>query len=158
MQQHRIKDRIAGSSLLLAGTGFAGYAASQLRLGSFAEMGPGMFPFLIGAILALLGAAVLTLALLDGTGEPVADDLTPPEPIEWRSLVVVIAAMTAFTLVITWFGMLPAIFAMCLVAARASDKLTAPVTLAVAAGLSAAAWLIFIEVLGLNFRILAWPF
>src|SRR5690606_10579426 len=121
-------------------------------------MGPGMFPFLIGAILALLGGAVLTLALLENDGERAGDALTPSEPIEWRSLVVIIAAMTAFALVITQFGMVPAIFALCLVAARASNKLSMPVTLMLAAGLSVAAWLIFIEVLGLNFRIWDWPF
>lgn len=158
MQQSRMKDRIGGAGLLLAGIGYAGYAASQLRLGSFAEMGPGMFPFLIGAILALLGGAVLTLALLDADGKRAGDALTPSEPIEWRSLVIVLAAMTAFTLVITWFGMLPAIFVLCLIAARASEKLTVPVTLALATGLSVAAWLVFVEVLGLHLQLWAWPF
>jgi MFS family permease len=63
--KHLIKnprDFWAGIMFLAAGGLFAGIALTY-KLGTAARMGPGFFPFLLGAILALLGLAIALSAL-----------------------------------------------------------------------------------------------
>lgn len=152
MQPGRSRDIAAGAVLLAAGLFFAGFALAQLKLGSFAKMGPGMFPTLIGAVLCLTGLGQIAAALT----RPRPDEAV--EPVEWRALVSVIAAMVAFAVVVAWLGVVPGIFALTAVAAFASPKLKPLPVLLLAIGLSFAAWAIFIKTLGLPFPLFKWPF
>lgn len=151
------RDVAAGIALAAFGIFFAGYAATQLPLGSFKMMGSGMFPFLTGIVLAVTGVALAATTLArtrEPATEPAAEVVETPQ---WLSLVVVVAAIAAFALLIRPFGIAPSIFALTLVASIASDKLTVPATFALAAGLSFAAWTIFILALGLPLRLVNWP-
>ena len=152
MRTEKAREFAAGAVFVAAGLFFAGFALAQLRLGSFAQMGPGLFPFLIGLALILIGLGhlALTATRAELTGEV--------ETVERRALVWVIAAMLAFGLAIAWFGLIPAIFALVFVAAQASEKLTWRSAGLLSAGLAFAAWAIFIETLGLSFTLLRWPF
>lgn len=151
MGNSRSRDITAGAILLAAGLFFVLYALATLKLGSFAKMGPGMFPVLVGAALGLIGAAQIIVAL-----RPVAPRNV--EPVEWRALAVVATAMFVFAGVIGWFGLIPAIFAMVLIAQLASHRITLRASALLAAGLSVAAWVIFVKALGLPFRMFEWPF
>jgi hypothetical protein len=151
MGSSRSREITAGAILLVAGLFFVLYALATLGLGSFAKMGPGMFPVLIGAALGLIGGAQIVVALRPVTAREV-------EPVEWRALAVVATAMFAFAAVIGWFGLIPAIFAMVLIAQLASHRITLRASVLLAAGLAIAAWVIFVKALGLPFRMFEWPF
>lgn len=56
------QDFLAGLLFLVVGIGFA-WVASQYRVGMLANMGPGLMPLVLGALLALLGAALVFKAL-----------------------------------------------------------------------------------------------
>lgn len=150
------RDVVSGVVLTAFGIFFAGYAATQLPLGSFRMMGSGMFPFLAGLVLSAVGATMVSLTLAKGLdAAPKSDDEV--EKPQWLSLAVVIASVAAFALVIRPLGVAPAIFALVLVASLASAKLTVPTALALAGALSVVAWTIFIFALGLPLRFVAWP-
>jgi uncharacterized membrane protein len=152
--------RDVGSGVALAafGTFFAVYAATQLRLGSFQAIGSGMFPFLTGIILVVMGLAILAKALSSRHEQAAETAGEAVEKPEWLSLAVVIAAIAAFALIIKPFGMVPALFALTLISSVASEKLTLRVALALATGLSITAWVVFILALGLPLRTIDWPF
>ena len=149
------RDVAAGAALTAFGIFFAVYAATQLSLGSFSMMGSGMFPFLTGLVLSIIGVVLTLSTLAKGRTLPATpDDVEKPQ---WLSLAVVIAAIAAFALMIRPFGVSPAIFALTLVGSIASEKLTVPIALVLAAVLSAVAWSVFVLALGLPLRIIDWP-
>lgn len=151
------RDIAAAAVLLFFGLSFAAYAIAYLQLGSFARMGPGMFPMLVGLVVAGLGTfqGVLTLRAMRANR---ATQDEPPEPIQWYSLVVVIAAMGLFAVVIRWFGLIPAIFTLSTVASFGHPRLTPALSFLIALVLSVLAWLIFVVALGLRFELVRWPF
>lgn len=158
MESAQKRDLISAGILVIFGCLFAGYAVLNLKLGTFAMMGPGLFPFLIGVVIAGLGA-LQTFATLSelrrahriaASGDPIV--------IEWRSLCVVVAAMAVFSTVVANFGLVPAIFALTVVSSFASSHLSWITALALSAGLSVAAYLIFVLALGLPFTLYRWPF
>lgn len=151
------KDVAAGGVVLVFGVAYAAYAAAQLQLGTFAAMGPGMFPLCIGIVMACVGTAMLLGATMRQTAdrEP-SDDAW--EPVEWRSLAAVVAAMAAFAIGITFLGVVPAIFAVIGVAALASDKITPMAVMILSVCLSVAAWVIFTLTLKLSLPLFMWPF
>ena len=63
------KDFWAGLIFIAIGGGFV-LLAQQYRLGDMHRMGPAMFPTLVGALLAVLGA-IIALRALAFEGEPV---------------------------------------------------------------------------------------
>lgn len=148
---------VVGAGIILAfGVSYAGYALASLQLGTFASMGPGMFPVCIGVALAGIGTLMMLVELRRaGTNDTATVDAW--ERVEWRSLGAVIAAMSAFAVVITMFGVVPAIFAIVGFAALASDRLRLRTVMLLAAGLSVACWLIFAVALKLPLALFEWP-
>lgn len=156
------RDVVAGSALLAFGLVFGLYAVTQLRLGSFAQMGPGMFPLLVGVTIAGFGAVILLGAWL-AARRPAApvDDAAPedaPEAADWRTLALVVLSIVVFALVIRRLGMAPAIFGLVMVASFSSDDLSPLKALMLAAALTALGWLVFVLALGLPLKLLVWPF
>lgn len=142
-------DIAAGTALISFGLFAAIYATSHYSIGSVGRMGPGMFPTGLGYLLVALGALIVVRALFR-SGEF-------PRP-EWRPLLTILAGITAFSLIVGTFGMVPAIVALTVLAARADDKLSFLKTLALAAGLSLTAALIFNIALGVPGALFNWPF
>lgn len=142
------RDIVGGAALILFGGFAALHAIFFMRMGTFSQMGPGMFPAGVGCIIALLGAAILLPALFR---RGVAAD------IDLRSGAAVIAGMLAFATMVAPFGIVPAVLALTLIASRADSKLSPLGTLVVAATLSAGAALIFRVGLGVPVAIVAWP-
>jgi hypothetical protein len=152
------RDRVAGGALVVFGTFFAGYAAMNLKLGSFAQMGPGMFPLVVGIVVVTLGAAVLLATAINTWRGAAGAEGEPIERADWRTLAIVVSSIAAFALLIRPFGMAPAIVSLVLVSSLASRELSVPKMLALAAGLAVTGWAIFIVMLGLPIKLIAWPF
>ena len=82
------------------------------ELGSSARMGPGYFPTVLGAVLALFGIVSIGRAFLR-PGEPIAG-------FAWRPLVLVLGATVLFGLLLPRAGLLVALPCLIVVSALAS--------------------------------------
>ena len=158
MQTQHGRDLVAGGALVVFGASFAGYAAINFKLGSFAQMGPGMFPLVVGATVVALGTVLLLTTVLRTWRRSVASEGPEPEKADWRTLVIVVLSIAVFALLVRRFGMAPAVVGLVLVSSFASRELSLPKMLALAAGLAVMGWAIFIVMLGLPIKLLAWPF
>lgn len=148
MYSRDYRDIVAGALLVLIGAFAAIYALYTLRLGTMANMGPGMFPFALGFILFVFGGILLASALFRKGEMPVVDA---------RSFIAVMTAILAFAIMVRPFGLVPAVFALIAIASRADGKLSLPGTLLLAVTLSVGSTLIFQVGLGMPIRPVAWP-
>jgi len=144
------RDLVAGIILAAFGLFVALYSASHYEVGEASRMGPGFFPVSLGWLLVALGLIVLLLAFRN-----TVQVLTPP-PFALRAIVAVPCAILVFSLVVDRFGLVPATFALTLVAVLAEKPFKLRRTLMLAAGLSLISWLIFI--VGLNMTLAAFIF
>jgi putative tricarboxylic transport membrane protein len=100
-------DRIAGGVVLLIGMAVI-WQATRLHIGSFAAPGPGLFPLLLGLIIALLSIALIIFAE-ETNGDKGA--------FSWRSLkrvALVYGALLFYYAVLELVGFLIASFALLL--------------------------------------------
>src|SRR5712692_7337429 len=112
--------------------------AQQYRLGDLNRMGPAMFPTLVGALLAALGAiVVLRSFVLDGEALP---------RFHARPIGVSLLAIVLFGVALQWLG---------LVAAYAARDVRPMENLALAAGMILFSVAIFVWLLGLPLPL--WP-
>src|SRR5262249_54717191 len=105
------KDFWAGLIFVAIGVAFI-LLSQQYRLGDMHRMGPGMFPTLVGALLAMLGAAI-TLRAFALEGEPVPRFYA-------RQIGVTLLAIVLFGLALAWLGLVAAIAALVLIGAYAA--------------------------------------
>lgn len=89
-----------GVMFTAAGGGFAGIAVVNYKLGTAARMGPGYFPFVLGAILAVIGIAVLFLSLRATSRPSVVDKF------HWKPLFWVLGSICVFGLMLKVTGVL----------------------------------------------------
>jgi uncharacterized BrkB/YihY/UPF0761 family membrane protein len=142
MLRRDYQDIIAGALMVVGGVVAALYAWSSYRLGTVSHMGPGMFPMGLSVLLAIIGAMVLVPALFrQGPALPKPD---------FRALVFVALALTAFSLTIRWLGLVPAIVLVTVLSVFADNKLGVVGTVVLATVLSITGWLIFKVGLGLS--------
>jgi hypothetical protein len=146
----RNKDVLAGALfLVLAGT-FA-YAAVNLPMGTTLRMGPGYFPMLLSGLLVVLGATTLLKGVV--TARP--DRMV--EPLAWSRMLIICGAGFFFVLTLDGLGFPLAVFVTVLIASAASRDFRLLPGLALAAVVTAMAWIIFAVLLGLPFQALgAW--
>jgi Tripartite tricarboxylate transporter TctB family len=136
-----------------AGLLFVGIAAlfiglaTQYRFGEAHRMGPGYFPIMVGALLAILGAVVAGRALVfDG----------PPLPrFNPRPLLVTLLAVVLFGLAIERLGLAAAIFMLVMVSAFADRDVRLVQSIALAVGLIVFSVASFVWLLGLPLPV--WP-
>lgn len=142
------KDLLGGVLLCVIGIAVVGYTFTELKMGTIRSMGPGMFPAALGAVLAVIG---FLIALFSPRGErPV------PKP-EIRSLLAVVAGLSAFALTIDRFGLLAAIALLTIISSFASRKLTPKHIVILFVVLTLLAWLIFIVGFGMPIHLVEWP-
>lgn len=144
------RELIAGLSLMAVGLFVALYAWGHYQIGQPARMGPGFFPVVLGSVLALLGVIVALMAF-----RPTLHVLIPP-PFAVRPLLAVLASVAVFSLLINRLGLIPATFALTLVAALAERPYKLRRTVLLSIALSAIAWLTF--TLGLQMNLPAFAF
>ena len=143
-------DVIAGSLLTAIGLLAGGVAWSNYHVGTFTRMGPGMFPTLVGVLLAGVGLLVLVPALFR-IGPPL------PKP-DYRAFFFVLLALSVFALTIRSFGLIPAIVLLTITSVLADNKLGVVGTIILAIVLSALAVLIFQVGLSIPLESIKWPF
>lgn len=114
--KHLIKnprDFWAGVMFAVIGGLFAGIAL-EYKLGTAARMGPGYFPFYLGLLLVILGAAII-LASLKGEGPKV-------EKFHWWPLFWVLGSICLFGVLLKLTGALVAGFGLVLGASYGSEE------------------------------------
>jgi hypothetical protein len=143
------KDFWSGVMFILAGVGFA-WGATNYNFGSAARPGPGYFPFGLGILLAVLGAAIMLKALTVPTkdGDPIGS-------FAWRPLGLVVAAVAVFGLVLPKLGMILSLPLLVLIASYAGDEFHIGEVAINSLVLTVFSWAIFIW--GLNLTIPLWP-
>jgi len=140
------KDFWAGLIFIAIGSGFI-LLAQQYRLGDLHRMGPAMFPTLVGALLAALGAVVaLRSFVLVGAAVP---------RFYARPIGVSVLAIVLFGIALQWLGLVAAVAVLVLVGAQASREARLLETLALAAVMIAFSVAVFVWLLGLPLPL--WP-
>ena len=117
------KDLWAGLIFIAIGGGFI-LLAQQYRLGDLHRMGPAMFPTLVGALLAGLGAVIALRAFLSD-GERVPRFYARPIGLS-------LLAIVLFGIALQWLGLVAAVAVLVLVGAQASREVRPLETLALA--------------------------
>jgi hypothetical protein len=130
--------------------GAAGVAAVVLgresSLGTATKMGPGYFPTVLGALLALIGLALVVRAFLV-RGQRITG-------FAGRPLVLVLGATVLFGLTLRGAGLVPALIALVLVSAAASRLVIWRAAVVLAVGLAGFSALVFTKLLGLPIPLL----
>ena len=139
-------DVLAGGIFVLIGGAFVAGALGY-GLGTPLRMGSGAFPFLVGAIVAALGLAIVIRGLLAG-------EVVSFGPIPWRAVAVIVLAILFFGFTVRGLGFVPTSAVTALLTTLASARVRLLTVVAVAAGLTVVSTLIF--VVGLQLRIPLW--
>lgn len=150
-------DFFAGVLFSAFGVAFA-WGATSYNVGTAARMGPGYFPFMVGVLIAILGAVITFKAMTVETvdGEPVGR-------IAWRPLIFIIGANLVFGLLLGGLpsiglppmGLIVAIYALTFIASLAGDQFSAKGVAILATVLAIGSYVAFELALKLNFPI--WP-
>jgi putative tricarboxylic transport membrane protein len=140
------KDFWAGLIFVMIAAAFI-LLASQYRLGDLHRMGPAMFPILVGALLAALGAT-LALRGLVFDGEPVPR-------LYARPLGISLVAIVLFGLALKWLGLIAAVTVLVLVGTYAAREVRPLENVALAAVMVLFSVAVFVWLLGLPLPL--WP-
>ena len=140
------KDFWAGLIFIAIGGGFV-LLAHQYRLGDMHRMGPAMFPTLVGALLAVLGA-IIALRSFAFEGEPVPRFYLRPIGVSLLGIVL-------FGVALQWLGLITAVAVLVLVGAYAARDVRPLENLALAAVMIAFSVAVFVWLLGLPLPL--WP-
>jgi len=151
------KDFFSGVVFMAVGGAFA-WGATNYTVGTGARMGPGYFPLMLGILLALLGAVITFKAMVVETedGEKVGKWI-------WRPVGYIVAANIVFGILLGGMpsiklpamGMVIAIIALTLIAAKAGTEFILKEILILAAILVAGSYVTFILLLKLQIPV--WP-
>jgi hypothetical protein len=134
-----LKEFVAGAIFMLVAVAFAFSALRNLSLGTAGKMGPGYFPLMVAAALALIGL-VIALRAFGGRTEPI-------NIVGWRGLVLVLAAPAAFALTVAPLGFVAAIVSATAAAAWASSIMTVRFSLGLVLFMTALCVVVFSTIL-----------
>jgi hypothetical protein len=142
------RDFLAGMLFLLIG-GFAFYIALSYPFGSIDKMGPGYFPRVLSAVLAVFGLVTLVKGLR--SGERVQGTWG------WFPLVMLTVSLVSFGFLIEHVGMIPALVVMFFTSAYAGKEARFVEVLVLTVIMCLAATAIFVWGLKLPYPLFAWP-
>ncbi|WZH51459.1 MAG: tripartite tricarboxylate transporter TctB family protein [Nocardioides alkalitolerans] len=136
-------DLVAG--VLFVGLGLA-FAVPSLGygLGTWGEMGAGMFPFVLGLGLVGLGAAIALGTVRGGESTPGLTRLP------WRAIVCVTGAVVAFAYLIPVLGLIPTTVITVFVTCLASPTTTLVKAALATTGITVACYVVFVLALQLR--------
>lgn len=137
-----LKDVLAGGVFIAFGLAFA-LGSLAYDIGSPLSMGPGYVPLALGLLLAALGAGVVVKGIIAASEEPIGG-------LEWRALVLIVAALLFFGITVRGLGVVPALFGTSLLATFARARTSPPEALAISVGLTILSLLIFVVALGMS--------
>jgi hypothetical protein len=143
------KDYYAGGLMFLIGVA-AAIQSVHYSIGTLTEMGSGFFPAALGAILALLGLAILLRAR-----RPAFATEGRPAP-EWRGWLCILASIVAFVVLGEYGGLVPATFAIVFIAALGDRANSWKDALFLALAMAAVAVVVFWWALSLQFPLFQW--
>lgn len=149
MHARDYKDIIGGALLIAIGGFAAAYAGARYSLGTITQMGPGMFPTVLGGLLIALGILIIIPALVRA-GEMPTFEVLP--------FLSVILGIAGFALAIEPLGLVPAIVILSVVSVAADPRLSFLQSLLVAAALAVMCSIIFRYGLGISLQLARWPF
>ena len=136
------RDVITGVIFVAVAAGFA-IESLNYPLGSPIRMGPGFIPLALAGILAALGVVILVSGLR-------RDERIEVSPVPWAGGALVMGSLILFGLFARPLGLVPIVFLCTALTAMASRNNTLLSSLAIAAVLSAACYLIFKVGLGIT--------
>lgn len=146
LRSNRTADVEAGLLFTLFGAVTAALSL-QYPLGTIAMMGPGMFPFLLGVILSVLGLAILAKGLVAESEQARSFPLRPA--------ILIPVSLLIFALLIVWAGLLIAVPAQVFVALWASDHFTFKRAVVLSVGLLVFCYIVFVHFLGIAVPLIA---
>jgi hypothetical protein len=120
----------------------------QYQLGTAAKMGPGYFPTILGALMAILGLMVL-IPSLGGRGPVVKVD-----KMDFKSIVMVLVAVAVYAATLPTLGFIVALFVLILISSFASHEFNIKTTLISSVVLLVFSWAVFVKGLELQFPFL----
>lgn len=129
---------------------FALVIGSDYSMGSTARMGPGYFPRILGALLALIGAIGVIRSFF-GRGEAIGHFAI-------KGLLLVLSAVLVFGFLMRFAGLVPAVIALVLIGASANSRFAWKQASLLAVGLAALSALLFVFGLGLPLPLFVSPF
>ncbi|MGV3652443.1 MAG: tripartite tricarboxylate transporter TctB family protein [Devosia sp.] len=138
---------VAGGVFVVIGAGAAIMALSY-GIGAPNRPGAGAFPVIVGLLLACAGIAQMV------KGYRLADAASAVLPFDLRAMGAIVAALIFGGITLTSLGVLVAVPGSVVIACFAAGRLQLVPTLALAAFLTAFAWLVFIVGLGLRLPLL----
>lgn len=151
------KDFFSGLMFLALGVAFA-WGATSYKIGDAARMGPGYFPLLLGVLMAILGGVITFKSLVIETedGDKIGKWV-------WRPVGYIVAANLVFGILLGGLpsiklpamGLVVAIFALTLIAARAGSEFKLKEIVILSLLLCAGSYLCFIMLLKLQMQV--WP-
>lgn len=142
------RDFWSGVMFLVLGVLFVVFSQAY-QLGTPARMGPGFFPTMLGALMALLGLGIGWRALSRSGGKA---DL---EPVGWRELFLVLVAVGVFAAALPYLGMVVAVTLLIAISALASHEFSWKETAISVVVLLVMSDLVFVRGLELQFPV--WP-
>ncbi|PLP98247.1 tripartite tricarboxylate transporter TctB family protein [Cupriavidus pauculus] len=148
MQIRRQTDFLSGLMFIAVGLGFS-FIAHGYTMGTAARMGPGYFPFWLGIVLALLGAAVAIGATSNkGDSDRVA---------RWdiKTLLWILGSVVLFGLVLKPLGMVLSVLVLVVTSSMASHEFTWKGACANAVVLVIISTVAFVY--GINLQMPVWP-
>jgi hypothetical protein len=147
MDRHSFDPAEVAAGMIFVAFGlWFGAQSMGLEMGTTLKMGPGYFPAVLSALLILLGLGVLGAGLRTA-GSPVG-------AFALRGMLFILPAPIFFGLTVRGSGFVPAIFFTTLIACFATSKMKPLHALALAAGVTVFSTLVFVQALGLPFRLL----
>lgn len=143
------RDFWSGLMFVTLGLGFA-WGSLEYSFGSSARPGPAYFPFGLGLLLAVMGAAVWFASITVET-----EDGDRIGAIAWKPLLIITGAVAMFGFILPRLGMIASLPLLIIVSALAGDEFHWKDALLNTLVLTIGSWLIFIK--GLNLVIPLWP-
>ncbi|MCL4747145.1 MAG: tripartite tricarboxylate transporter TctB family protein [Burkholderiaceae bacterium] len=124
------------------------------QLGTPEQMGPGFFPTMLGALMALLGVAIAWKSVAAG-GKEEQERQERIGGIGWRELLLVLVAITVFAVTLQYLGMVISMALLIAISAFANYEVRWKEIIVSIAVLLTLSWLVFVK--GLELQIPVWP-
>jgi hypothetical protein len=148
------KDFYAGLAMVLLGAGVT-LNSTTYSLGSLMHMGPGMFPFILGILLVIVGILIFISGLMTPLEE---GERILPASMEWRGWACILAGPLMFILFGEFFGMAAATFMCVFVSALGDRTATLKSSALLAAYITVGGGFLFSYLLKVPFPLFRWGF